>query len=227
MPNVIVHKSNYARNVEGPTLTELVNQNRSDILFPIHRLDGKTTGVILFAKNKEVLSDFQELFLTRKVSKVYWAILRGFSPDKMEITYPIGPPKSEKQRMPAEKIKYKDAKTLLKTLAQIEVPYSIPPYDNSRYSLVEFSPTTGRTHQLRKHANHISHPIIGDHKYGDRNHNKFFANELKAEDLFLHAKHLEFLHPYLNKKIKITAEIPDSWEKLSIFKDLKSKLIND
>ena len=66
-------------------------------------------------------------------------------------------------------------------------------------------------HQLRIHANKISHPIIGDHKYGNRHHNKMFEEELKMPNLFLHAYKLNFVHPYLGVKLVLKAKLPGFW----------------
>ena len=224
---VVVHHSNFSRLKNAFSLKQLVENQEERPLYPIHRLDGKTTGVILFAKNKESLQKFQSLFKENNLNKSYWAILRGFTPTTLVIEKPIGPPKSEKQRLPKDKITYKEAKTILKTLAKKEFNFSISPYPTARYSLVELIPFTGRTHQLRNHTNHIAHPIIGDHKYGDRNHNRYFSENLNANEMFLHARVLEFEHPFTKKEIRIEDEVPESWENLSIFQELKATLTHD
>ena len=84
-------------------------------------------------------------------------------------------------------------------------------------------PVTGRTHQLRIHANKIAHPIIGDHKYGNRHHNRMFEEKLKFPNLFLHCKENVFTHPFSKEKIEISAPFPLFWkecqkefEKLSV-----------
>ena len=92
-----------------------------------------------------------------------------------------------------------------------EKDFSIPPYPTSRYSLVLMQPQTGRTHQLRIHANKISHPIIGDHKYGNRHHNHYFSDELGLSNLFLHAYRLCFKHPITGNQLNIKAKLPAFW----------------
>jgi len=94
----------------------------------------------------------------------------------------------------------------------VDIP--VHPYENARYSLVKLTPTTGRMHQLRIHMNKISHPIVGDYKYGDRFHNRMFENEFDCNNLFLHAHQLEFTHPITTKKIAITANLPNDWHKI-------------
>ncbi len=215
-----MHHSDYSRNVKSKSLTEIISTKKNFPLFPIHRLDGKTTGVLLFAKNKESLKSFQVLFQDEKPLKTYIAILRGYSPDYLIIDKPIGPPKSEKQRIEIEKRKYKPAFTKLSTLAKASFDFDIPPYSSARYSLVEFNPITGRTHQLRNHANHISHPIIGDHKYGDRKHNKYFNSVLLSDDMFLHASKIQFAHPITGLSVEIQDKVPKSWKKNIVYEEL-------
>ena len=139
---VVVHQSKYVGNLNKSSLKQNLDEEFNSSFFPIHRLDGKTTGVILFAKNKDALAQFQELFKEEKPLKKYLAIVRGFAPKKLVVDKPIGPPKSEKQRLPKDKIQYKKARTELKLLSKCEFDFSVHPYPTSRYSLVEFVPIT-------------------------------------------------------------------------------------
>jgi tRNA pseudouridine65 synthase len=101
-----------------------------------------------------------------------------------------------------------------------EIPIQVGPYDVSRYSLVELQPKTGRLHQLRIHMNKISHPLIGDPKYGDRFHNRMFEDHFNNEAMFLHAKTIEFVHPFTNEELKLEADFPENWTRvLSLIKN--------
>jgi tRNA pseudouridine65 synthase len=111
-----------------------------------------------------------------------------------------------------ERGNYKDALTHFRCLYQIELLIPVQPYPTARYSLVEFLPKTGRMHQLRIHANKISHPIIGDPKYGNRHHNHMFIDHFGLNQLFLHAKSLKFIHPMTNDEVEVRAPIPDFWK---------------
>ena len=91
----------------------------------------------------------------------------------------------------------------------LDIP--VHPYKTSRYSLVKLTPATGRMHQLRIHMNKISHPIVGDYKYGDRFHNRMFENEFDCNNLFLHAHSLHFKHPITKNNIAIEAILPNDW----------------
>ena len=82
-------------------------------------------------------------------------------------------------------------------------------------------PKTGRLHQLRIHTNKISHPLIGDAKYGDKNHNVMFENQFNWSNLFLHAHMLEFIHPFTKKKLILKASFPEDW--VNLFKEFQWK----
>lgn len=204
-PNdLLVHHSHYARNIEEDSMVELLIQMGFETPIPVHRLDRKTSGVLLVAKKKEYVVPFQELFSNQPrltIKKTYLALLRGHVAESGEITSPV---KNDRGN-------YKEAHTNFRCLKQYTLPFPVQPYSEARYSLVEFSPITGRMHQLRIHANKISHPIIGDPKYGNRHHNHYFADELGIQTLFLHAKSLEFEHPISKEQIKVEAELPAFW----------------
>ena len=201
--NVLVHHSYYARNIKDDSLLQVlrqqfVNQN----FYPVHRLDRKTSGLILLAKHKNDVSKFQALFDKNLITKKYKALVRGHTDLNGIIDTPI---KNNETGI------YKDALTDYKTLQHFEINIPVAPYSTSRYSLIELEPKTGRTHQIRKHLNKIAHPIIGDHKYGNRHHNQMFEREFNIDKLFLHAFSLEFNHPILLQNIKLSVPLPVFW----------------
>jgi tRNA pseudouridine65 synthase len=202
-PNMLVHHSYSSRNLsETQSLMEYLSQN--DITaFPIHRLDYKTSGVLLLSKKKEQVSAFQALFENQTISKKYTALVRGFVDEKGSIATPV---KNEKGQ-------YKEALTHFALVKTLHLNFNIKPYPTARYSIVHLFPKTGRTHQLRIHANKISHPIIGDPRYGNRHHNHYFSDQLGIPYLFLHAYELNFIHPFNQKSIEIQAQFPFFWEK--------------
>ena len=187
--NVLVHNSYYARNIKDATLLDLLKEQLNLELYPVHRLDRKTSGVLVLAKQKQHVAQFQELFNSNTIKKSYLAIVRGFVDEVLEITTPV--------KNPDTKV-YKDAATFCKPLQKIELNIAVHPYKFSRYSLVELTPQTGRMHQLRIHMNKISRPIVGDYKYGDRFHNRMFENEFACNKIFLHANSNQFTHPISN-----------------------------
>jgi len=203
--NFIIHESHYSRNIRETTLLQFIEQQMGYPVYPAHRLDRKTSGIIILLKDKQYVQQFQELFITKNIQKTYYAIVRGFSPDAGTIDTPV---KNDDTGI------YKEALTHYKTIQNIELQIPVQPFDSSRYSLVQLMPQTGRMHQLRKHLNKISYPIVGDYKYGDRFHNRMYENQFNCIYMFLHAHQLDFTHPITNKKLQLTADFPADWKKL-------------
>jgi tRNA pseudouridine65 synthase len=211
--NVLVHHAFLSRNVaDEDSLLQIIENEKGLKVYPIHRLDRKTSGIILLAKEKEFVSKFQELFTTNQISKTYFGVVRGFSPDTKIIDSPV---KGRDANV------HKEALTHLKTLEKVTLNIPVKPYDSSRYSLVELSPKTGRMHQLRVHSNKISHPLIGDAKYGDKNHDVMFAENFGWKNLFLHAGKLTFKHPFTSEELILKSSFPTDW--ISLFKEFSWK----
>lgn len=201
--NVLVHHSYYSRNIKDDSLLQLLRKQMvNSNFYPVHRLDRKTSGVILLAKDKTYVSKFQDLFTSDAIQKKYYALVRGFCDANGQIDSPVKNPDTGV---------YKEALTVYKTISQITLNIPVKPYENSRYSVLEFQPKTGRMHQLRKHANKIAHPIIGDHKYGNRHHNQMFEANFDLDLLFLHAHSLSFTHPFTDENLCITKKTPSFW----------------
>ena len=193
---LLVHRTRLADDATEFALQMLRNQ--LDIhVYPIHRLDRKTSGILLFALNEEIHRTMQQAFATRKVKKKYLAIVRGHTPDQESIDYPL---KKENGNL-------QEAITDFITLDRIELnlPFGIHP--TSRYSLLEIRPQTGRKHQIRRHLAHLRHPIIADRPHGCNKQNKLFKEKFGLMTMMLHALELEFIHPVLNKPIIITASL--------------------
>lgn len=203
--NVLIHNSYYARNIKDATILELLQEQLGFPLYPVHRLDRKTSGVLLLAKQKQNVAIFQELFNSNTIEKTYIGIVRGFIEEPKIINTPVKNPDTQI---------YKDAETLCKPLQKVLLNIPVHPYETSRYSLVELKPSTGRMHQLRIHMNKISHPLVGDYKYGDRFHNRMFENKFDCHNMFLHAISLTFKHPLTRQNIEVKAKIPEDWVKI-------------
>lgn len=201
--DLLVHHSHFARNIEEDSLVELLKLMGYDSAVPVHRLDRKTSGLILFSKHRQYVPVFQELFESDAIVKTYRALLRGHLAESGVINSPV---KNERGN-------YKEALTEFRCIEQFERDFVIPPYEKQRYSLVEFIPKTGRYHQLRIHANKMAHPIINDPKHGNRHHNHYFEKELGVSQLFLHSASLKFEHPFHKVPVFLEAELPDHWSK--------------
>lgn len=196
-PNgLLVHRTSIATNTDTFAVQELRNQLNQHV-YPVHRLDRKTSGVLLFALKPELVAPIQAQFAESKIEKVYWAILRGWTDDEGLIDYALTNDAGKTQ----------EAITAYKTLERTEVLVPFGKHDTSRYSLVEAYPKTGRMHQLRKHFAHILHPIIGDRPHGCNKQNKLFLEKWQMNTMLLHAKTLAFEHPVSHEKIKLTATL--------------------
>eukprot|EP01090_Pellita_catalonica_P006867 TRINITY_DN1723_c0_g1_i5.p1 TRINITY_DN1723_c0_g1~~TRINITY_DN1723_c0_g1_i5.p1 ORF type:complete len:188 (-),score=12.09 TRINITY_DN1723_c0_g1_i5:24-587(-) len=155
--NVVVHHAHHSRNVaDESSLLQIILQQFNQKMYPIHRLDRKTSGIILLSKETKFVAKFQELFTNNEIQKTYYGVVRGHAPETKIIDSPV---KGRDANV------HKDAETHLSTIKTVTVNIPVKPYDTSRYSLVKLAPKTGRLHQLRIHMNKISHPIIGDPKY--------------------------------------------------------------
>lgn len=189
-PGVFVHKTTLDPEASRFVVQELRDQLGTRV-YPVHRLDRKTSGALLLALDNNTQSELNTIFREREIEKSYLAIVRGHTPQELEIDYAL---KTERGNL-------QEAQTTLKTIAHTEIPISSGKYSSSRYSLVELRPTTGRRHQLRRHMAHILHPIIGDRPHGCNKQNKFFLEHFDMNSMLLHAYSLKFYWPKTNETI--------------------------
>ncbi|MFD0749018.1 pseudouridine synthase [Mucilaginibacter calamicampi] len=194
--DMLVHRSSIAADVEEFAMQILRDQIGAKV-YPAHRIDRKTGGVLLFALNKETEKAMQQQFMNNQVHKKYLAIVRGHTPDSGEIDYPLRKENGTLQ----------DAFTAYRTIQRAELPVPLGKHETSRYSLVEAEPTTGRMHQLRKHFAHIFHPIIGDRTHGCNKQNKLFKEKWEMTTMLLHASQLSFKHPVTDELVNINASL--------------------
>ncbi|MDX5340299.1 MAG: pseudouridine synthase [Cyclobacteriaceae bacterium] len=197
---LLVHRTRQAFGEEENALIQLRDQIGSWVA-PVHRLDRATSGILLFAKNEEVLPNLKARFMDRKVRKIYLSIARGIPKEKEGlIDHPLLSERSKKLQ---------EAQTRYSVLAESEIPFnSTGRYPTSRYSLLEVELLTGRTHQIRRHLAHIRHYIIGDKKHGDNKQNIFFEKQFGLQNLLLHAWKLSFSHPITGKEISLSCLPP-------------------
>jgi tRNA pseudouridine65 synthase len=154
----------------------------------VHRLDRATSGVLLFALDAETAGRLSKEMEQGGWEKRYVALVRGVVREALEIDHALASePGAER----------KPARTSVRPLGSFE-----------RYSLVEAVPHTGRTHQIRRHLKHVSHPVIGDTKYGKGEHNRLFRTRFGLQRLALHATSLSFTHPRSGERISVHAPLP-------------------
>ena len=203
---LLVHRSKYADDatefaVQG--LRDQINQ----YVYPCHRIDRKTAGVLLFSLDQPTNSLMQQQFSNNEVAKKYLAIVRGHTDDEGSIDYALV----------SESGKQQEALTHYKTLQRVEMDVAFGKFNTSRYSLIEAYPQTGRYHQIRKHFDHIFHPIIGDRPNGCNKQNKLFKERWNMTTMMLHAQEITFNHPATGEKTTIEAEISDEFKRVKGF----------
>ena len=169
----------------------MINSERPGI---VHRLDKDTTGLIICAKDDETHLKLVEMFANREVKKKYLAICNGsFSKENGLIDKPIGRDEKDRKKMSVKSKSGKAAITEYNVLTS-----------NLKYSLVDVTLHTGRTHQIRVHFSSLNHPIVGDETYGNKN------EKIKATGQMLHSYYLEFLHPITKENLSFIV-LPDEY----------------
>lgn len=172
------------------TLRDQIGQH----VFPVHRLDRPTSGILLFALNSEAARGLSGQFERQETEKRYWAVVRGHLHGSGTIDYALKEVHDKIADPFADPDKAaQTAVTHWRSLALTEQPFvSAARYPTSRYSWLELTPETGRKHQLRRHMKHIFHPIVGDTNYGDLRQNKAVRTHTGVGRLMLHARSLRF-----------------------------------
>lgn len=182
-----VHRGWDGDAVNALTLTRgLVGRH----VYPVHRLDRPTSGALVFALDSETAARLQDHFRAHTVGKRYLAVARGIVPEAIRIDHPV-PREPEGERV--------DAVTNVRRLELVE----------ERYSLIEACPETGRLHQIRRHLKHLSHPLVGDTRYGDGAINRACRERFGLARLALHALGITFAHPHRDERISVLAPPPD------------------
>jgi tRNA pseudouridine65 synthase len=200
---LLVHRSMIAADA-SEFAVQLLRDQVGFPVFPVHRLDRKTAGVLLFASQADYVAHFQTSMQSEHSQKEYLALVRGFFPEEIVVDYPLT----------REDGKVQEALTHFKNLGHFELPIAHGGFETSRYSLIQALPKTGRMHQIRKHLNHLRHPIIGDRPHGCNKQNKLFLERWNMNTMLLHAQKLEFRHPFLDKQLTIFAEISSEFNRV-------------
>lgn len=180
---LLVHPSGLDAH-EDRTALKLLRDQLGQHVWPLHRLDKGTSGVLLFARNQAAAREWGLAFEQGRVRKRYLALVRGWPDEAGEIDQPLARdpelPSTGQSRLPAV--------TRYARLATFEWPFSVDGrHATSRNALVEVEPLTGRRHQIRRHFKHIAHPLVGDTTHGKGPHNRAVASYLGVPRLWLHA----------------------------------------
>ncbi|NJN25280.1 MAG: pseudouridylate synthase [Cyclobacteriaceae bacterium] len=200
---LLVHRSKMAADADIFALQVLRDQLQRHV-YPVHRIDRKTGGVLLFSLDEALHISMQQAFANKQIDKKYLAIVRGFTDDSGTIDYPL---KKENGHM-------QEAVTRYHTLDRSELKIPFGGHMTSRYSLLELKPETGRFHQIRRHLDHIRHPIIGCRPEGCNKQNKMFKEKFGLMTMMLHAKELRFCHPVSVAQVTIVANIQEEFRRM-------------
>lgn len=214
---LLVHRSPIDKHETEFALQYARALNGGEHVYPVHRLDRPTSGLLVFARDPQTASSLGKALMAGDVRKTYQAMVRGWTPEQGLIDHPLRD-EPEDRRRKGEPQAEREARTRYRRLATTEIPVAIEGHATSRYSLVELYPETGRKHQLRRHMKHINHPIIGDANHGRGRHNRYFAERFGQGRLMLAATQMVFAHPATGEMLHLQAELEDSFLRvLSVF----------
>ena len=206
---LLVHRSAIDAR-ETRFAVQLLRDQLGKLVYPVHRLDRPTSGVLLFALCKEAARRLADSFAAGGMSKTYVAVVRGWLPDHGDIDYPLTEEPAFRSA-PGPRPVPQPARTSFDRLATAEMPWPCPGHPSSRYCLVAVRPHTGRMHQIRRHLKHVFHPVIGDVRHGDGLHNRHFRTQLGSTRLLLHASELSFQHPSTGQRLTLRAPVGDDF----------------
>ncbi len=211
---LLVHRSMIDRH-ETRFAMQMLRDQIGQHVFPVHRLDKPTSGVLLFALNADTARKMGEVFSARETEKEYLAVVRGYTDEQGLIDYPLKEELDKKSDKKAVQDKQaQEAVTEYNRLATVELPHAVGRYQTARYSLVQLKPRTGRKHQLRRHMKHLFHPIVGDTTHGDGKQNTFFRERFDCHRMLLAATLLSFTHPETGRTLRITAPPDESYSRI-------------
>jgi len=200
---LLVHRSALDRHATRFAV-QMLRDQIGRVVYPLHRLDKGTSGVLLFALSPEVARAVNGQFERGEISKRYLAVVRGHPPVAGEIHHPLKRMADEHAGLDGD-APAQEALSRFRRLATVELPYRVDRYPSSRYALLELEPVTGRRHQLRRHLKHIAHPIIGDATHGKGQHNRLFQTLFGSHRLLLAATELGLRHPLDGRPLRLRA----------------------
>lgn len=194
---LLVHRSYLAS--DRVTCQTILRDQIGQYVYPAHRLDRQTSGVLIFTTSRESLAAVNAMLAERGATKRYLAIVRGWPPESGTIERPL-------KRDNGEPL---TALTTYRTVAHAELPYPTRTFASTRVALIAAEPKTGRFHQIRRHLAGIDHPVLGDSVHGDTRQNRAFNSYIGEGRLWLHAWHWASPHPdESGTDLAITAPFP-------------------
>lgn len=201
-PGLLVHRSPLSR--DRVFLLQTLRDQLGRRVWPVHRLDRATSGVMVFGLEPETARRLAAQFERHEVEKTYHALARGWVEETGLIDHPL---KDESGRS-------QPAFTRYRRLAKVELPMPVDRYPTARYCLAAVEPVTGRRQQIRRHFKHIAHHLIGDTTHGNGRHNRFFREHFGIHRLMLTARRLAFTHPASGQRLTFRSLPEPEWQRL-------------
>ena len=205
---LLVHRTQLAAR-EGQAALQLLRDQLGRPVWPVHRLDRGTSGVLLFALSAEVASRLGAMFEQGRMDKRYVALVRGWpAADEGLVDHPL----ARDPELPSAGQPMLAAQTRWRVLQRLEWPFaSDPRFATTRVALLQAEPLQGRRHQIRRHFKHIAHPILGDATHGKGPLNRAVAAHLGLQRLWLHALRLTLEHPVSKQRLELQAPLSADW----------------
>ena len=211
---LLVHRTVLDRH-ETRFAVQILRDQIGQHVHPVHRLDRGTSGVLLFALDRDTGRLLSTQFETQQVDKTYLAVVRGIPEESGTIDHPLTRQYDDYEfRAPDSSGEAQNAVTCYRRLATVELPHRVDRYPTSRYALLELKPETGRRHQLRRHLKHIAHPIIGDATYGKGRHNRLFQELFGCHRLLLACLEMRLTHPLSGQPLALKTPLAEDFELL-------------
>jgi tRNA pseudouridine65 synthase len=174
----------------------LLRDQLGHYVYPVHRLDRATSGVLIFAKNSETARRLSEDFSSRRLEKTYFAFVRGWVMEKLTIDEPLDGKEAITEVHPVKRVLFREA---------------VGRHPEVRATFVQVRLKTGRFHQIRRHLKHQNHPLYGDTVHGDGKHNQWIRTKLPGSGLFLKCYQMGFQHPYREEWCTVTSQWTSDW----------------
>ena len=197
------------KNAQSPIQADVIRVLRKQLqkkVYPVHRLDRATSGVLLLAFDSETARKLQLQFQKQQVQKTYIALVRGWSEETGVISSPLY------KRLDGGALL--EAETHFETLFRFELLTPSQNFQTSRFSLLKIKPKTGRLHQIRRHLKRVSHPLIGDTVHGDGKQNRIWRDLTGDQRLYLKAQTLQITHPIFLTELLFQSKWSPVWKRM-------------
>lgn len=207
-PGLLVHRTGLDAG-ETRFALQMLRDQLGRPVWPVHRLDKGTSGVLLFALDAGTARVMGQAFETGEgLHKTYHAVVRGWPADEGLIDHPLSRMREDRGDRRQE---VQEARTRFRTLERYELPLPQGSFATTRCALMELQPLTGRRHQLRRHMKHLSHPLIGDATHGKGALNRDLEARLGVRRLWLHASRIGLRHPVSGEPLCVEASLAADW----------------